>query len=128
MDDNGYTSAVQKHSKALDTINHQLLIAKLYAYVFSKEALTLITSYLSNMWHHVKINDTFSTWSALEQGVPQISILVSVLFNIYLNDLCFTLFSVNVCSFADGKTPFLCIHLCCHCISKIRNHIITFSI
>ena len=46
---------------------------------FSKEGLTLIASYLSNRWQHVKINDTFSPWSALEQGVPQGSVLDPVL-------------------------------------------------
>ena len=59
--------------KAFQRINHELLIATLQAYGFSKEALALIASYLSDRWQHVKINDTFSTWSALEQGVPQIS-------------------------------------------------------
>ena len=32
-------------SKAFDTLNHDLLIAKLYAYGFSKTALRLIRSY-----------------------------------------------------------------------------------
>ena len=76
LGDIGYAGAVLMDlSKAFDTINHELLIAKLHAYGFSKEALTLIASYLSDRWQHVKINDTFSTWSALEQGVPQGSVL-----------------------------------------------------
>ena len=37
-------------SKAFDTINHQRLVAKLYAYGFEKGALTLILNYLSNRW------------------------------------------------------------------------------
>ena len=43
-------------SKADDTINHELLIAKLDAYGFSKTSLELILDYLSNRLQHVKIN------------------------------------------------------------------------
>ena len=109
LDDNGYAGAVLIDlSKAFDTINHELLIAKLHAYGFSKEALALIASYLSDRWQHVKINDTFTTWSSSEQDVPQGSVLGPVLLNIYLNDLFFALFLVNVCNFADNTTPFVC--------------------
>ena len=108
LDDKGYAGIVLMDlSKAFDTINYELLIAKLHAYGFTKEALTLIGGYLSDRWQHVKINDTFSTWSALEQVVPKGSVLGAVLFNIYVNDLFFTLFSVNVCNFADDTTPFV---------------------
>ena len=109
LDDHGYAGVVRMDlSKAFDTINHELLLAKLHAYDFSKVALTLVASYLSDRWQHVKINYIFTTWSALEQSVPQGSVLGPVLFNFYLNDLFFALFSVNVCNFADDTTHFVC--------------------
>ena len=109
LDDTGYVGSVLVDlSKAFDTISLELLVAKLHAYGFSKDALTLIASYIFDRWQHVKINDTFSTWSVLEQGFPQGSVLSPVLFNIYLNYLFFTLFSVNVCNFADETTLFVC--------------------
>ena len=71
LDDTGYVGSVLVDlSKAFDTISLELLVAKLHAYGFSKEALTLIASYIFDRWQHVKINDTFSTWSVLEQGFP----------------------------------------------------------
>ena len=35
-------------SKAFDTLNHDLLIAKLHAYGFSEESFQLIKSYLTS--------------------------------------------------------------------------------
>ena len=49
LDSKGYGVAVLMDlSKAFDTINHDLMIAKLHAYGFSKESLKIIKSYLSN--------------------------------------------------------------------------------
>ena len=49
LDNKGYTGAVLIDlPKVFDTINHQLLIAKLYAYEFSKDALKLIISYMTD--------------------------------------------------------------------------------
>ena len=76
-------------SKAFDTINHQLLLAKSHAYGFSKQALDIICSYLSNQKQ--KINNAFSSWKNLILDVPQVSVLGTLLFNIYLNDLFFFL-------------------------------------
>ena len=52
-------------SKAFDTLDHDLLVAKLHAYGFSNNALRLIKSYLSDRWQRVKINNPYTTWSAL---------------------------------------------------------------
>ena len=37
-------------SMAFETINYELLVAKLYAYGFSKDALELIVSYMTDRW------------------------------------------------------------------------------
>ena len=43
-------------SKAFNTINHELLVAKCNAYGFSKKRIRLIFSYLNNRKQRVKIN------------------------------------------------------------------------
>ena len=49
LDNKGYTGDILMDlSKAFDTINYELLIAKLNVYGFSNEALKLILSYLRN--------------------------------------------------------------------------------
>ena len=57
-------------SRAFNTIQTELLVAKLNAYGFSKEVLKLIFSYLNNRKQRVKINKTFSSWKKLLCGVP----------------------------------------------------------
>ena len=109
LDKNGLAAAVLMDlSKAFDTINHELLIAKLHAYGFDKDALKIIWSYLTNRLQRTKINVTFSSWTELLQGVPQGSVLGPILFNIYLNDLFFILKECDVCNFADDTTPYVC--------------------
>ena len=93
-------------SKAFDTINHELLIAKLEAYGFDDSALETMHSYLSDRWQRTKVNTSFSTWRELLCGVPQGSVLGPILFNIYLNDLFYQLF--DVCNFADDTTLYAC--------------------
>ena len=85
-----------------------LLIAKLSAYGFNNESLKLIQSYLTNRWQRTKINKSFNRWTELLQGVPQGSVLDSLLFNIYLNDLFFQVDYTKVCNFADDTTFVAC--------------------
>ena len=48
-------------SKALDCLNHELLIAKLSAYGFSRSALKSIHNYWNERQQRVKVNGSFST-------------------------------------------------------------------
>ena len=66
-------------SKAFDCIPHDLLIAKLSACSFDKNTLTLLFSYLKNRKQSVRIKTNYSSFLELLSGVPQGSVLVTLL-------------------------------------------------
>lgn len=98
-------------SKAFDCIDHELLVAKLYAYGFSLDAINYIWSYLSSRFQRVGIDGVFSSLQEILNGVPQGSILGPLLFNIFLNDFLFrydehlnATSDICVCNYADDNT------------------------
>ena len=105
LDKGGYICAIfMDLSKAFDTLNHDLLIAKLGAYGFETDALRYMKSYLTNRKQRVRVNKTFSEWERITTGVPQGSILGPLPFNIFLNNLFLFISNSSLSNYADDYT------------------------
>ena len=93
-------------SKAFDCLNHNLLIAKLGAYGFSHDALKFICSYLKERKLRTKAETDYSRSLEIKFGVPQGSILGPLLFNIFINDIFFSIKEISIANYADDNTTY----------------------
>ena len=93
-------------SKAFDTINHDLVLAKLKAYNFSKQALNFMCSYLKNRRQRVQISNKFSSLKEVIAGVPQCSIDGPLLLNFLINDLFLFICFSTLSNYADDNNLF----------------------
>ena len=91
-------------SKAFDSLNHELLLTKLKAYGLDINLVTFMKSYLTNRLQHCKINNSFSEWGKVLNGVPQGSFLGPLLFNIFLNDIFLSLQKCDLANYTDDST------------------------
>ena len=73
-------------SKAFDTINHKILVQKLAHYGIRGITQLWFQDYLTNRKQIVKYNQVRSKEMVIKTGVPQGSILGSILFLLYIND------------------------------------------
>ena len=71
-------------SSAFDTLDHNVLIHRLFAIGIKCIALNWFTSYITNRSSSVRINTHSSLSRSIIHGVPQGSVIGPLLFNIYL--------------------------------------------
>ena len=65
-------------------------------------------SYLTNRTQTIKIESTFSYWTNTVKGIPQVSILGQLIFNISINYLFFFLAKHEICYSADSNSLYSC--------------------
>ena len=76
----------------------------------SGKLFDIITDFLNFRKQKVVLNGQYSSWTSIEAGVPQGSILGPLLFLIYINDLSHDL-TTNVKLFADDTSLFSIVHI-----------------
>ena len=88
INDRKYTvAAFIDLKKAFDTVNHNILLEKLYLAGIKGKTLKLLSNYLQNRYQKTISNGKMSKLNQITFGVPQGSILGPLFFLIYINDI-----------------------------------------
>ena len=94
-------------AKAFDTVNHKILLDKLYHYGIRGPIHSWFTDYLTNRTQQTVFEGELSTLNNNHLGVPQGSILGPILFLIYINDISDIFTHSKTILFADDMTLYL---------------------
>ena len=94
-------------SKAFDTVNHDILLRKLYHLGLRGTMFDWFKSYLSNRTNYVSVNNASSQTRLIKYGVPQGSNLGPLLFLIYINDMKKSSPLLYYIQFADDTTAYI---------------------
>ena len=90
--------------KALDLVDHNLLINKLKHYRLSDETIKWFSSYLIGRKQKVSISNIQSHEERIINGAPQCSILDPLMFLLFINDLPLYTDNVKTDLYADDTT------------------------
>lgn len=91
-------------SKAFDSVNHKILLQKLWRVGVRGQPYKLLESYINDRKQLVTWEQDISEWKTIEMGVPQGSVLGPLLFLVYINDLTANITAKLTCLFADDTT------------------------
>ena len=91
--------------KAFDKVPHQRLLLKLKAHGIINDVINWIEKWLTHRRQRVIVDGEILNWKSVLSGVPQGSVLDTILFLIYINDLEEDI-SSKVLKFADDTQIF----------------------
>jgi len=93
--------------KAINTVDHQILLAKLHNYGIRGIIYSWFKNYLTDRKQFVTVSGVSSQSRYVTCGVPQGSVLGPLLFLIYINDIGNSISRVPIKLFADDTNLFI---------------------
>ena len=108
LDDSNYVLGIYFDlQKAFDSVDHEILLKKLFHYGIRGKMHEWFSSYLKNRQQYTHLNNTISSTRSVKFGVPQGSVLGPLLFIIFVNDLPNVLKHEKIKLFADDTNLFV---------------------